>query len=93
MTMTPDELGDRADAELARQKTFKERLHCCTAASCQSCGGDAVKAALLGEVKAKGREREVEVVGTGCLGLCSKGPLVKRERDDALFVDVKASDA
>ncbi len=93
MTMTPDELGDRVDAELARQQTFKERLHCCTAASCQSCGGDTVKAALLKEVKAKGREREVEVVGTGCLGLCSKGPLVKRERDEALFVDVTEADA
>ncbi len=93
MTTTPDELGERAEKELDRQKTFRERLHCCTAAGCQSCGGDAVKAGLKQRVKDAGLEAQVEVVGTGCMGLCSKGPLVKRESDDALFLEVKPDDA
>lgn len=92
MTMTPDELAQRAEKEHARQKGFTERYHCCTAASCQSCGGDEVKAGLSKAVKEAGREGQVEVVGTGCLGLCSKGPLVKRESDQALFLEMKPAD-
>lgn len=93
MALTPDELADRAEAERTRQDGYRERLHCCTAASCQSCGGDAVKAALTKRVKEAGLETQVEVVGTGCMGLCSKGPLVKRQTDEALFTEMKAEDA
>jgi bidirectional [NiFe] hydrogenase diaphorase subunit len=92
MTMTPDDLVQRAEKERARQQGFTERYHCCTAAGCQSCGGDAVKAALSKAVHDAGRDHEVEVVGTGCLGLCSKGPLVKRERDAALFLEVQSAE-
>jgi len=90
--MTPDDLSDRAEQEVARQATFAERIHCCTAAGCQSCGGEAVKAALSKAVKDQKLEK-VEVVGTGCMGLCSQGPLVRRQSDDALFREVAADDA
>ena len=91
--MTPDDLSDRADQETERQRTFPERIHCCTAAGCQSCGGEAVKAALTKAVKDQKLEAKVEIVGTGCMGLCSKGPLVRRQSDDALYHEVSAHDA
>jgi bidirectional [NiFe] hydrogenase diaphorase subunit len=91
MTMTPDDLAERSEKEKLRQQGFKERLHCCTAASCQSCGGDAVKAKLTQAAKESGAS--IEVVGTGCIGLCSKGPLVKRESDNSLFLEVTEADA
>jgi bidirectional [NiFe] hydrogenase diaphorase subunit len=90
MTMHLDELGERAKAERARAATFKERLHVCTAAGCQSCGGVELKASLSAAAKSAAG---VEVVGTGCMGLCSKGPLVKRESDEALFLGVGPEDA
>ncbi|HSW49680.1 MAG TPA: NADH-quinone oxidoreductase subunit NuoF, partial [Bryobacteraceae bacterium] len=34
-----------------------------------------------------------EVCGTGCLGLCSRGPLVRSARDGELYGDVEAADA
>ncbi len=89
--MTPDELLEHAHKETARQHGFTERLHCCTAASCLACGSDTVKSALTEAAKARGGA--VEVVGTGCLGLCSKGPLVKRESDHTLVLQVTEADA
>jgi bidirectional [NiFe] hydrogenase diaphorase subunit len=91
--MNPDELHEKAQKETERQHTFRERLHCCTAAGCQSCGGEAVKKALGEAVKDGHLEQEVEVVGTGCLGLCSQGPLVRRQSDGALFSQVTPGDA
>jgi len=91
MGMNPDDLVDRADAERERIATFRERLHVCTAASCQSIGSDTLKAGMQARAKAGGQA--VEVVGTGCMGLCSKGPLVKRESDGALFLQVTGDDA
>jgi bidirectional [NiFe] hydrogenase diaphorase subunit len=90
--MTPDELAERADKELERQQGYRERLHCCTAAGCQSCGGDQVKAALAKRIKEGGLDKQIEVIGTGCMGLCSKGPLIKRQSDEALFVEVSSED-
>jgi bidirectional [NiFe] hydrogenase diaphorase subunit len=90
MSLNPDELVERGDAERERAGAFVERLHVCNAASCQAIGSDALKAALQARAKAGGGR--VEVAGTGCLGLCSKGPLVKRERDGALFLEVGTED-
>jgi bidirectional [NiFe] hydrogenase diaphorase subunit len=93
MNMTPDDLAERAEQERHRQAAFKERLHSCVSAGCQSCGGDRVKAELAKHVTDTNRTGEVEVVGTGCMGLCSAGPLVKRESDGALFTQVTLADA
>ena len=54
---------------------FIERLHVCTAASCQAIGSDQLKTSMQARAKSG---QSVEVAGTGCMGLCSKGPLVKR---------------
>lgn len=56
----------------------------CAAASCQSSGGDAAKKAFAEEVTKAELGGEVEVFGTGCLGLCHAGPLVQVEDDDGV---------
>ena len=91
--MTPEELTERKKAELERQAGFADRLHCCGAAGCQSCGGDAVRKALTEAVAARGLAERVEVVGTGCLGLCSRGPIVWRQSDGSLWLDAQPGDA
>ena len=91
--MTVEELDEVRSGEQERQKKLENRLYCCTAAGCLSSGGDRVKQALDGEVKAQGLEGKVEVCGTGCLGLCSRGPLVRSARDGELYGDLEASDA
>src|SRR5678816_850381 len=86
MGLNPDDLQDRAEAERERAGKFRERLYVCTAASCQAIGSWQLEAGLQARAKAAGQQ--VEVCGTGCMGMCSKGPLVRRQSDGALFLQV-----
>ena len=49
----------------------------CSAASCESAGGDSAREALDAAVQASEKGEEIDVFGTGCLGLCHAGPLVQ----------------
>ncbi len=91
--MTIDELDQKQAEEKERQEGLENRLYCCTAAGCISSGADRVRKALADEVKAAGLEGKVEVCGTGCLGLCSRGPLVRSAKDDTLYGNVEPPDA
>jgi len=75
--------GERLDEilrrEAERRAVTRHRVGVCGAASCHSLGSTEVRAALERGVREAGLEREVEVFGTGCLGLCQAGPLVQVE--------------
>ncbi len=83
--MTVEELHEMAEAELERQKQFKHRVLYCSAAGCLSCGADSTRDSLKKSLAAKGLDKETEVLGTGCMGLCGEGPLVKVTDDDTLY--------
>ena len=86
--MTVEELRELAGKELDRQQQYTNRVLYCSAAGCVSCGSDAVKDGLKSALKGKGLEKECEVLGTGCMGLCGEGPLVKVHSDDTLYKNV-----
>jgi bidirectional [NiFe] hydrogenase diaphorase subunit len=75
--MHPTELQSIGEKELARQATFRCRLHCCTSTACLASGGAAALTTLRAEVAAAGLEKETEVSESGCMGLCSLGPVVR----------------
>ncbi|HEY1256409.1 MAG TPA: (2Fe-2S) ferredoxin domain-containing protein, partial [Terracidiphilus sp.] len=90
--MKPEELEIKAAAELAKQQTFDARLVCCSSTGCQSSGASEIIANLKAELKAKQLDTKVQVTGTGCMGLCSKGPLIRmysKTQKDVLFSDIK----
>lgn len=91
--MTGENLYQTGELERARQKRLKNRILCCSVAGCESAGGIAVRQALEAEVNAQGKSEEIEVCGTGCLGLCCRGPLVRSEADDVVYSGVKPADA
>lgn len=91
--MTAEELCDKQTEELARQQELQNRILCCTAAGCLSCGADSLRQALKAEVEAKGLSGKVEIGGTGCMGLCSRGPLVLDSAEQRLYGNVTAADA
>src|SRR5208283_1343673 len=91
--MTAEELREKQSGELARQQSLKNRILCCTAAGCISCGADGLRQALAAQVEAKGLSGKVEVCGTGCMGLCSRGPLVLDSARKRLYGNIKAADA
>jgi bidirectional [NiFe] hydrogenase diaphorase subunit len=91
--MTVEDLLEKQTEEVARQKSLENRILCCTAAGCVSCGADGLRSAIAAEIKVQGREGKVEVCGTGCMGLCSKGPLVLSAADRHLYGNATAADA
>ena len=91
--MTIEELNQTQADEIARQQALEERIYCCTAAGCISCGSEDLRRALAEQVKQQGRFDKVEVCGTGCMGMCSRGPLVLSSPANALFGNLTPSDA
>jgi bidirectional [NiFe] hydrogenase diaphorase subunit len=85
-------LDTLAEKERDRQAQYKRRIYCCTSTACVSAGAGQVHNAIEQTVAAcHCEEHEVEVVKTGCMGLCSRGPLVRAEAQDAdpvLYADV-----
>ena len=79
--------------ERQRVALLKDRILCCTVAGCLAGGAGAVRSALEGEVAKQGRTGEIEVCGTGCMGLCSEGPLVRSSASDAIYTNVNPADA
>ncbi len=64
------------------------------------CGGSGCHSAKSGEIinelrkliKEENLDETVEVVQTGCFGLCTKGPIVLMQPDDTFYSHVKTSD-
>jgi NADH:ubiquinone oxidoreductase subunit F (NADH-binding)/(2Fe-2S) ferredoxin/Pyruvate/2-oxoacid:ferredoxin oxidoreductase delta subunit len=57
----------------------------CAGTGCVSCGSFKVKEALEKEIKAKGLDKEVQVVATGCNGFCERGPIVLVQPDGIFY--------
>lgn len=91
--MTPEILNQKLQAEHQRQATLKDRILCCSVAGCLSAGAGEVRAALEREVDARGESGAIEVCGTGCLGLCCRGPLVRSAAQNAIYAEVTPGDA
>jgi NADH:ubiquinone oxidoreductase subunit F (NADH-binding)/(2Fe-2S) ferredoxin len=90
--MKPEELEVKAAAELAKQQAFDVRLFTCSSRGCQSSEALGVIAGLKAEIKARQLDAKVQVNGSGCMGLCSKGPLVRmasKTQKDILFSEIK----
>jgi bidirectional [NiFe] hydrogenase diaphorase subunit len=88
---------DRAElAELAekeRRSWKRVRLHCCTASGCLAADSANVKTSLEQAVKERGLTKRVQVAGVGCLGLCSRGPLVEVSPSGELYEQVTPATA
>jgi bidirectional [NiFe] hydrogenase diaphorase subunit len=91
--MTLEDLRELAEKELERQKQFKYRILYCSAAGCVSCGSAGIRDAFKEALKEKQLDKEVELLGTGCMGLCGEGPLVKVDPDGTLYQRVDAAAA
>ncbi len=77
------EIGAKQRSELK-----PSRIRCCMAAGCMSSGAAELKKSLEAAAGDK-----ADVVGVGCLGLCSRGPLVQVDPSGHLYDQVKPEDA
>ena len=77
--MKPSDLPVLAQKETEAQAKFKSRLLCCGSTACLASGGGVMKEALVRSLKSHKLEKDVQVVQTGCMGLCSHGPMMRAE--------------
>ncbi len=77
--MKPTDLLMLAQKEKDAQAKFKCRLFCCASTACLASGSGATREALARALKAHQLEKNVQVVPTGCQGLCSRGPMVRAQ--------------
>src|SRR5450759_5101743 len=91
--MTADALNRTRQAEQERQQRLKDRLLCCTVAGCESCGAQEVRAAVQDQIRIQGKTSQIEVCGTGCMGLCCEGPLVRSSAADIVYTGATPADA
>ncbi len=89
--MTLEELEQIAAGVKEARRADQRDVNVCLAAGCLSLHSDALKDALEREAKSVGAPCRVR--GTGCMGLCSAGPLVAVAPDGLLYQNVKLEDA
>jgi len=89
--MSREKLDKMAEKEQARQEQFDHRVYCCISTACLSAGAGQTIQTLRDSVDAAPNGDKVEVVQTGCMGLCSRGPLVRDEKksgEETYYADV-----
>ena len=87
------DLFDLSQKEREAQSTYRRTVLCCGSTACLSGGAHASQEAIEAVIEERGLQQDVRVVATGCMGLCSRGPLVKvrtRGESDVLYADVDA---
>lgn len=65
----------------------------CSGTGCLASESEKVQRNLELILKARGYEKEVKIIKTGCFGFCEQGPIVKIEPEDIFYVRVGPKDA
>ncbi len=64
----------------------------CAGTGCTSSGSAAIRKALAEELEKKGLQDEIEIVHTGCFGLCALGPIMIVYPEGVFYSSVTAED-
>ena len=84
------------DGELGARSRRTHRALVCSSTGCLSAGAAGVRAALKADVEAAEQSETIQIVPTGCRGICSRGPLVQvepRGEDPTLYQHVDTDGA
>jgi bidirectional [NiFe] hydrogenase diaphorase subunit len=87
----PIDLHEVTERELEARTRYPFRIKVCNSTACVSAGSGAVLQKMEEEIERRDLALDVQVVPTGCMGLCSRGALVRIERrggGDTLYTDV-----
>ena len=87
----PIDLHEVAEREREERFRTRWRVKACASTACMSAGAGAAIQAMEAEAETDQMALEVQVIPTGCMGLCSAGPLVKvlrRGGDKTLYQKV-----
>ena len=71
---------------------YKEIIQICVGGGCIACGSTKLKNEFEKRLKDKNLEGKFLVKGTGCLGPCSKGPVILLKKADIFYENVQVAD-
>ena len=71
---------------------FRSNVLVCGGTGCTSSNSEQIIEKLKEEIKAQGLEKEVNVIRTGCFGLCALGPIMVVYPEGAFYSMVKPDD-
>ncbi len=71
---------------------YRSHVLVCGGTGCTSGGSEQIIQTLEQEILAKGLEQEVQVVKTGCFGLCALGPVVVVYPEGCFYAEVRKED-
>ena len=94
--MNRADLESMAQREQQRQQAFRCRILCCASTPCLSSGGTAVLDAINKAVADGKLDADVQAVATGCMGPCSRGPMVtvqEQGKPDVIYQQVTSETA
>jgi NADP-reducing hydrogenase subunit HndC len=72
---------------------YRKQLIVCSGAGCNSKQSEEILDNLKLEVEALALENDIQVIKSGCFGLCDLGPVVKIMPDDIVYTKVTPADA
>jgi NADP-reducing hydrogenase subunit HndC len=72
---------------------YRKQLLVCSGAGCNSRQSEGILDNLKLEIEALALENNINVIKTGCFGLCELGPVVKIMPDDIIYTKVTPDDA
>ncbi|HPR33187.1 MAG TPA: NADH-ubiquinone oxidoreductase-F iron-sulfur binding region domain-containing protein [Prolixibacteraceae bacterium] len=95
--ITSPEQFEKLFRELSAQNAeqFKlndEMVYVCTGGGCIACGSISVKDELEKKLKEHNLDSRIKVKGTGCLGPCSKGPVIHLVKSDVYYQNIQLAD-
>jgi NADH-quinone oxidoreductase subunit F len=71
---------------------YRANVMVCAGTSCQASGSKGVYETLVEEIAERGLDSEVQVLRTGCRGLCSMGPVMVIYPEGIFYCQVQAGD-
>jgi len=71
---------------------YKKHIMVCGGSGCKATEGDTIVEKFKQELSSKNLTEKVQVVISGCFGLCAQGPIVKILPDDTIYAQVKPQD-
>jgi NADH:ubiquinone oxidoreductase subunit F (NADH-binding)/NADH:ubiquinone oxidoreductase subunit E/NAD-dependent dihydropyrimidine dehydrogenase PreA subunit len=89
----PEDLDKIAAKQIKKAAGYKGMLMVCTGTSCAASKGFDIRAALSAALEERKLDKKYLIVGTGCNGFCSKGPIVVIQPAGIFYHMVREKDA
>ncbi|HAQ18172.1 MAG TPA: hydrogenase [Prolixibacteraceae bacterium] len=83
---------DISEKQSEQYNHFKEIIQVCTGGGCIACGSLNVRTQLAEKIEERGLSGKFMVKGTGCLGPCSKGPVILMKKSGTFYENVQLAD-